>query len=185
MTYTWSMAGFTYRKNLDGSAYVPALRRFGVKASTTYSVGDAIRINTSGTVSLAAAPSSGADNGIAGIVVQVVDANGLPITPDSGKLETWTIAASGTTTGYKVDFIPALPNYLFYNDSSGTLSAATLLMYADLSNEYQVNQSSLTDTATAQVRLIEIDPDHDADASKGLFQIVESQFGQLGVGNAA
>lgn len=171
------MAGFHYRKNLDGSAYSPTNLSVTAKASTTYQVGDLIRINTSGTASLVAATE-----GIAGVVTGVTDVNGLAKTPDSGTTDTWTTASSTTD---KVFFIPALPNYLFYNDSSGTLAATNLFQYFDVSDENNVDQSSATDTATAQVRLIEIDPDHDGDASKGLFQIVESQLAQIGVSGAA
>lgn len=165
------MAGFSYRKNLDGSAYVPSLLTVGVKASTTYSVGDMIRINTSGTASLAAATTA-----VAGVLATVTDANGLAVTPDSGTTDTWTIAASGATTNYKVKFIPALPNYLFYANGDADTAVGDLFAYTDLTDENSP-ANSFGDTA-ATLKLIERNPDHDADDSKGLYQVVESQFGQ-------
>lgn len=175
------MAGFAYRKNLDGSAYNPINMAILGKNSVTFSVGDLIRVNTSGIVDL-----SDSTEEVAGVVVTVQDKNGLPVAADSGTTETWTLnSANQTDTDYqyKVAFIPALHNYLFYNDSDGTLAQTNLFQYADVANSNQVTTGGLTDTATKQVRLIEINPDHDADDSKGLFQIVESQFAPISVGN--
>lgn len=177
------MAGFEYRKNLNGSSDNPVTLEVLAKDSITFTVGDAVRINTSGTVDVV-----DAGEGIGGICVGMVDAKGKALTPDSGTLNDYTMDSDNTTAAakkYKVVFIPALSHYLFYNDSSGTLAQTNLFQYFDLADLDQVDQSSATDTATKQVRLIEIDPDHDGDASKGLFQIVESQFAQIGTTTAA
>lgn len=175
------MSGFAYRKNLDGSAYNPINMRLLGKNSIQFSVGDLIRVNTSGNIDL-----SDSTEGVAGVVVTVEDANGLPVDPDSGTTETWTMSSTNTTVAlHKVVFIPALPNYLFYNDSDGTLTDTNLFQYADVASSQQVTTGGFTDTATKQVRLIERDPDGDADASKGLFQIVESQFAPISIGNTA
>lgn len=177
------MSGFAYRKNLDGSAYVPSVLWVIGKNSIAFQVGDLVRINTSGFVDVVDATEA-----IGGVCVGVVDNKGLPVTPDSGTTDTWTLNSANQTNAsykYKVGFIPALPNYLFYNDSNGTLAQTNLLQYFDTVDENDVDASSATDTATAQVRLIEIDPDGDADASKGLFQIVESQFAQISASGIA
>lgn len=174
------MAGFSYRKNLDGSSQSPTLLYFNPKASQTIQVGDLVRVNTSGTLSLVATGTE-----IAGVVQHVVTSAGKAVAPDSGTNDTWTIAASGTTTTYLVGIIPALPNYLFYNDADDTLAATNNFQYFNTNDENDVDVATATDTATAQVRLIERDPDGDGDASKGLFQIVESQLGQVSVGNQA
>ena len=110
------MAGFSYRKNLDGSAYVPSLL-YGIGVNSgVISVGDVIRIDNEGFISLADA----ATDAIAGVVQQVVDANGKAKTPDSGTTDTYTMDADNETVDQdQVGYIPALANYLFYNDSSG------------------------------------------------------------------
>lgn len=177
------MSGFAYRKNLDGSAYNPINMYVIGKNSIAFQVGDLVRINTSGFMDIV-----DATEGIAGVCVSVVDKNGLPVTPDSGTTDTWTMnSANQTDTNYqyKVVFIPALPNYLFYNDADDSLTATMEFQYFDTTDENDVNVGSATDTATAQVRLISRDPDGDGDASKGLFQIVESQFAQIATSGTA
>lgn len=177
------MAGFSYRKNLDGSAYAPSNLYVIGKNSVTFSVGDIVRINTSGFCDIS---TTGEE--IAGVVSTVVDNKGKALTPDSGTTDTWTMGSANQTTAtekYKVGFIPALPHYLFYNDADDTLAQTNILQYFDTNDENDVDVATATDTPTAQVRLVEIDPDHDGDASKGLFQIVESQFAPISVGNSA
>ena len=46
----------------------------------------------------------------------------------------------------------------------------------DVANGNQVTQSGASDS-NGQVQLMKIDPDEDADVSKGLFRIHENQFG--------
>lgn len=177
-----NMAGFSYRKNLDGSAYVPSLLGgIGVN-SGVFSVGDVVRIDNEGFISLADA----ATDAICGVVQQVVTSAGASKSPDSGTTDTYTMTSDNETVALdEIRYIPALANYLFYNDSSGTLAQSNLGQFFSVTSESQVDQSTATDTAVEQFRLVEIDPDGDADASKGLFQIAESQFGQIPVGLVA
>jgi hypothetical protein len=77
-----------------------------------------------------------------------------------------------------IGFIPALPNYLFYNDSDGDMDEAHIGYFFDLVSHSQIDESTGHDTTQRTCKLWEYDPDHDGDASKGLFQVVESQFGQ-------
>lgn len=175
------MAGFSYRRNIDGSAYVPSLLYKPGKNSITFSVGDLVRVNTSGFVDVC-------DTGEAafGVVATVVDANGLSKSTDSGTTDTWTMDSNNQTSALDlVGVIPALPHYLFYNDADASLTRTMELQYFDTNDENDVDVASATDAATAQVRLIERDPDGDGDASKGLFQIVESQLVGISVGNSA
>jgi len=51
-----------------------------------------------------------------------------------------------------------------------------------LASESQVASNSSNDTTESELKLIERNPDHDADTSKGLWQVVQSQFGQTGFG---
>jgi hypothetical protein len=169
------MAGFSYRKNLDGSNQAPTLVYVIGKASVAFQTGDAVRVNTSGFCDNAAT----AGEGVCGIVQNVTTRTGTPIAPDSGTTDTWTMPTNNQTTEkYMVGFIPALPNYLFFNDTSGTLTEAMIGEYFDISDKNTIDQGTASDTTQATFRLWEFDPDHDADASKGLFQVCESQFGQ-------
>ncbi len=174
--------GFQYAKNLDGSAYVPSLIYIIAEDSVTFTMGDVVRVNTDGFVELV----DGTTNGIAGVISQVVDQNEKALDPDSGTLHDYTTDSDNTTATtkqYKVGFIPALANYLFYNDSSGTLYQTGLFAFYNITSESQV-LNTINDTVQ-QFRLIELDPDGDADLSKGLFQIMESQFATLGMVPAA
>lgn len=173
------MAGFSYRKNLDGSAYVPSLLNVIAKQSITFSVGDLIRIDQNGFADVAAATEA-----IAGVVASVVDANGKAVTPDSGTTDTWTTPSTNETVAqYTVSFIPALANYLFYANGDADTTQADLFAFTDITDENSP-ANSFGDTE-AQLRLIERDPDHDSDASKGLYQIVESQVGTTSKASAA
>lgn len=166
------MAGFKYRKNIDGSTGAPTILEGIGKNSVVFSEGDLIRVNTSGFIDVV-------DTGeaITGVVQGVVDAHGIKIDPDTGTLDTYTMASDNQTVAQKrVRYIPALPHYLFYNDADASLTQAMDLKYFDTNDENDVDVASATDSTTAQVQLIERDPDGDADASKGLFRIAESHF---------
>jgi len=168
--------GFSYARNMDGSAYVPSLIYVIGKNSVTFTMGDAVRINTSGFVDIATA-----GEGVCGFVSQVVDTDGGSISPDSGTLHDYTMnSANQTSTSYqyRIGFIPALPNYLFYNDADEDLSESDIGMYFNAISESQIDGGSNHDTTQQTFRLWVYDPDSDADASKGLFSVVESQFGQ-------
>lgn len=167
------MAGFRFRKQIDGTNSY-ALMTIGATNSVVYQVGDLIRVNNAGTASLATTGDL-----ILGVVETVTTSTGLPVTPDSGTTDTWTMTASTTNI---VHYIPALQQYLFYNDSDDTLAATNLFQYFPINDENDVNGSSSSDSTLDTVRLIEIDPDGDGDASKGLFQIVESFWAQNAMG---
>lgn len=163
------MSGFNFRKQLDGTnGYT--LMEMDATAAVVYQKGDLIRVNASGTASLATAGDM-----ILGVVEAVVTSKGLPVTPDSGTTDTWTMAASTTN---KVQYIPALQQYLFYNDADSDLTASMMFQYFSVNDENDVDGASGSDSTVSTVRLIERDPDHDGDASKGLFQIVESFWAQ-------
>ena len=168
------MSGFTYRKNISGGSEAPVMLDVVGANSVVFQVGDVIRINTSGFGALFVAGDL-----VLGVVTGIVDKNGNAIDPDSGTLDTYTMASDNQTVAQKkVQYIPALQQYLFYNDSDDTLARTNLFQYFPLNDENDVNGSSSSDSTLDTVRLIEIDPDHDGDASKGLFQIVESLWAQ-------
>lgn len=163
------MIGFEYRKSLKGSEDAPLLYFIGDN-SVVFTIGDAVKVDTNGHATLGAAT-----NKIAGIVAQVVDANGLAVDPDSQTLHTYTMASNNETVAQKKIGIIVSKDALFANDASGDLATTNLLQYFDLTDEDTINASSASDTA-GQFQLVGLDPDGDADASKGLFRIAESQF---------
>jgi len=176
------MAGFTYRKNIDGSSESPTLKYVIAKNSVEFTVGDMVRINTSGFGDIV-----DADEDISGVLVGIVDVNGLPIDPDTGTLDTYTMGAANQTTVsqmYKLAYIPALPHYLFFNDADGDIAEIEMLQNYDLITSGQVQASSAADTQK-QVQLVEFDPDGDSDASKGLFRVVETHYGTVAAYRAA
>lgn len=178
------MAGFAFRKNLDGSAYVPALL-YGIgKNSVVFTKGDAVRLNTSGFVDLATTTEQ-----VIGIVAGVVNSQGASVDADSGTTDTYTMNSANQTTGgqYQVAFIPAFGHYAFSADSDTTIEQASLGKYFALNSTSDgVVTSGESDTiGTLDLQLVGIDPDNDADASKGLYRFVNSQMGQLALGNRA
>ena len=174
------MSGFTYRKSLSGAAQVPAELQIIGGNSVIFQKGDLIRINADGFGSLVVAGDL-----VLGVVTGVVNNKGIPIDPDSGYTDIWTMPTANQTTAtqkYNVQYIPALQDYLFYNDADSALSQTLLMTYMDVNDENDVDPGSTSDATLSTVRLVEIDPDNDADASKGLFQIVESFWAQNAMG---
>lgn len=170
------MAGFTYRKNLDGSNSVPSLLKVIGKNSVVFTVGDAIRVNSSGFGDMAETTE-----GIIGIVQGVVDSNGLPVDCDSGKTDTWTMASDNQTVAKKeIMFIPAFGHYAFSCDSDTTIELASIGKYFALNSTSDgvVTSGESFTIGSLDVQLIGVDPDGDADASKGLYRIVRSQMAQ-------
>ena len=169
------MAGFKLRKNLDGSsASSHALLEITAANSIVVQKGDLVRVNTGGFGALVTTGDV-----IVGVVAGVVDSKGLPIDPDSGTRDVYTMASDNQTVAQKkIQYIPALPQYLFYNDADDTLAQSNLFQYFDVNDENDVDVATGHDSTVSQVQLVQIDPDGDADASKGLFRIVESVFAQ-------
>lgn len=166
---------FKFRKNLDGSSYTPSLL-YGIgKDSIIFTIGDIVRINTSGYIDL-----SEANEQIIGVVVSVVDANGLPVTPDSGTTNTWTMASANTTSPKnQVAYIPAFPHYAWSADSDTTITVADLGCYfnANSTSDGIVTSGQSYTIGTLQFQCIGLDPNSDGDASMGLYRIVGSQMG--------
>ena len=172
------MSGFKYRKSVHGlSSEVAELEIIGAN-SIVFQVGDLIRVNTSGFAALAVAGDL-----ILGVVTGVVDKNGINFDPDTTTTDTYTLASDNQTVAQrKVRYIPALQDYLFFNDADSSLSQANLFQYMNINDENDVDPGSAHDSTLSTVRLIVIDPDGDGDASKGLFQIVESFWAQNAMG---
>ena len=172
------MSGFSFRKNIHGTSEVPAMFEITGANSIIFQVGDLIRVNNGGFGALVTTGDL-----VLGVVQSVVTPKGAPVDNDSATTDTWTMASDNQTVAQnRVQYIPALSDYLFFNDSDDTLAATNLFQYFPVNDENDVNGSSSSDSTVDTVRLIEIDPDHDGDASKGLWQIVESFWAQNGMG---
>jgi len=169
---------FKYRKNIDGSSQAPTNLNLVGNNSVVFQVGDLIRVNADGFASLV----TGGDL-VLGVVTQVTTADGAAKSPDSSTTDTYTMTSDNETVAKdKVNYIPALANYLFFNDADATLTDTMLFQYFNVNDENDVDVAGASDSTVSTVRLIERDPDGDADLSKGLFQIVESFWAQNGGG---
>ena len=188
MAYSTS-TGFRLRKNLYGLQTEGQQLKVRVANSTTLKLGDAVRINTGGFLVRSAAGEAvlGILTGFIGATVNDVtgtnpfslggDITGLTLTEDD---QIVTSATNQTRTElYLVGEVTVDPAgiLLWYNDSDGTLARTNIGQYFDvLSGSNQIDSASAADT-NGQFELIEIDPDNDGDASKGLLRIAESQIG--------
>lgn len=182
MAYS-ATTGFRLRKNLYGIT-TQETHRFIIGNSATIKIGDAVRLNTSGFL-----VRSAAGEPVLGIVAGITDRNGLnlftpqaqgtvgsTLTPDDQVAVSSTNQSDGTRS-LKADVVldPAGVN-LYYNDASSTLAQTNVGQLFDVaSGSSQIDQGTASDTA-GQFQLLEIDPDGDGDASKGLFRIMENQL---------
>jgi hypothetical protein len=183
MAKTSGAKGFVFKRNLKGTEH-PGVEPFRVASSQTITVGDVVRINTSGLVVLVEL-----GNAVLGVVRGIYDSNykcmtslgysnntGATITGD----DTVTTASdNGSKTGeyvmVEVELDPAGEN-LYYNDADDDLAQTNVGQFFDiLAASDQIDASSASDTS-GQMQLIMIDPDADADASKGLFRVSEPQL---------
>lgn len=102
---------------------------------------------------------------LAGIVETVCDANGIPVTPDSGTADTWTVASDNQTNALKYAIIDESPFTIYSFKSNATLGTTTgsnlRNYYADMADSTQISESSTTTTAKV-LRLLGPDPDNTA-----------------------
>jgi len=186
MAYT-AATGFRYRKSLNANAPDPIPTRIRVANSATLRIGDLCRVNTSGFV-----VTAGAGNPVGGVVVGLTDENGINvlgfgINNNTGATltgdDTVVTASDNQTKAHYVMaevIIDVSGQILWYNDADGSLAQTNLFQFFDCdANSRQVASGTALDT-NGQLQLMQIDPDEDADASKGLFRICENQYG-LGI----
>lgn len=120
-------------------------------------VGDAVK-SASGFITPAAITSAA----IAGIVVSVLDANGIPVTPDAGTTDTWTVASDNQTNAQKYAQIDESPFTIYsfkIDNTPGTTTGSNLRnYYADFTDHSQLSEGS-TATTGKVIRLLGVDPD--------------------------
>ncbi|OGO14231.1 MAG: hypothetical protein A2Y53_03755 [Chloroflexi bacterium RBG_16_47_49] len=170
------MAGFEYRGQING-AENPVLENLIIANSQTITIGDAISM--SGGYVIVGTSSTR----IYGVVVGIVTNKGIDL--DSAKADeydgTWTsssntyVATSDNVTDKKIRAVVCPDPYaLWYNDSDGDHVAADLKLFIKLADEDQIDESE-TSATVGQFQVWKLDPDGDADASKGLYRIVSWQ----------
>ncbi len=168
------MSGFTLRKRLSGAGANATLLEITAANSIVVQKGDLIRINTSGFGALLTTGDL-----VLGVVEGVVSSAGVTITPDAGTLDTYTMASDNQTVAQKkIQYVPALQDYLFFNVADAALARTNLMQYMSVNDENDVHVGTPSDATLDTVRLVQLDPDGDGDTTKGLFQIVESFWGQ-------
>ena len=186
MAKSASAKGFDYRGSLLGVSASPVVFGVLIDDSATLTIGDAVRVDADGNLDVVAAGEP-----ILGILRGIVDQNGINVfevgragNTDGSTLsgdDTITISSTNTSDGTrKLKGLVAITvgiNSQWYNDSNGTLAQTNLLQFFDTtSSGDQIDQASASD-ANGQFQLIKIDPDGDADASKGIFIVNENQLG--------
>jgi len=97
------------------------------------------------------------------------------------------MGSSNTTVGLKVQFIPAFGDYAFSADSDTTITIADIGKYLNVNSTSDaiVTSGESYTIGTLQWQCIGLDPDGDADASKGLYRCVASQMGQTTIAAGA
>ena len=175
--------GFSFRKGLNGLEHVGSTDII-LANSATVKIGDLVRVNTAGYLVRCATGEAPC-----GVLMGIVDQNGINVfspratgttgstlTPDD-QIATSSTNQSDTTRTLKGQVaLDVSGQLLWFNDADSTLAQTNLLQMFDVANGNQVTVGGASDS-NGQVQLIQIDPDGDADVSKGLFRISENQFG--------
>ena len=124
------MSGFNYRKSLSGAAQVPAELQIIGGNSVVFQKGDLIRIDQDGFAGLVTAGDL-----VLGVVTGVVTNKGVPLDPDSGTLDTWTMGSANEKFNifqhFKIIFFTMIQMTLLHKQiscNSSLLMMKTMLM---------------------------------------------------------
>jgi len=175
-------AGFKLYGHMFG-CQAPMTQDILIKGSETITLGDAVDMDTLGCVK-----ANDAGDYVYGVVVGLVGPAGTPLSKlPSGDVdgtysgnagqygsETYTAAADNTTDKKIKARVIVDPFALFMNDAAGDMAQADVGQFFDLTDEDQIADQDGHLTSGA-FQLMKLDPDGDADASKGLFRIAEWQ----------
>lgn len=187
-----SVKGFKYRNSLVGAhGAAPTLLPFIIENSATVTIGDLVRIDTSGYLKRCAAGEFPL-----GVLDGIVDQNGINIF-ETGRVPAAAIAGStltspdtvatsstNTTDGTRklqgLVIVDPAGVILFQNtgDTDHALGVADLLSFFNIltSNPGQVDTDS-NSNSTGVLQLISIDPDGDGNTAKGVYRIIQGQMG--------
>ena len=176
---------FEFRKNLSANGASPTPLKVLIANSTTMKLGQLVRVNTSGL-----AVPAGTGNPVLGVVSGLVIGGGGSVPVNAFQFDTVrtghtnsgddTVVTASNNSSRAVavyaEILVGLPDILFYNDSDNTLAQANLFQCFDVdSSSDQITVSTASDVS-GQMQLVELDPDNDADVSKGLFRVAEPQL---------
>lgn len=162
---------FLYRRTASGVGH-PNTTDVLIKNSATIQIGDVVRSYVAGVceVNIAAKPSLG-------VVVGVVDADGLPVDPDSGTLDTYTVASDNQTVGLKRAQVILSKDAVFSADVDGTIGTTNTSNLRgctiDLTDENSLAETSALRNASGQFYSHGVDPE---DSGNLLVSIMESEF---------
>lgn len=171
---------FQYRGQLNG-AENPVVLDVLVGNSDAVVVGRAVKLDTLVNGGGIIAATAGAK--VLGILIGLTDKNGIDLDNSTQAItgtwtsstQTFTAASDNMTVDGVRGKVVVDPNSLWYNDAAGDMVVADEYKYFDLTSAAQIADQNGHDTAGA-FQLIKRDPDGDADASKGIFRIVETQM---------
>jgi hypothetical protein len=171
---------FQYRGQLNGKEN-PVTLTVPVGNSDAVVVGRAVKLDTFSNGGGIIAATAGSK--ILGILVGLVDKYGVDLDNSNQSItgtwvtstKTFTAASDNMTVDKVAGKVVVDKNSLWYNDAAGDLAQADELKFFDLGSAAQVGDQNGHDTAGA-VMLMKRDPDGDADASKGIFKIAETQL---------
>ena len=176
------MAGFEYRGQISGGKENPVMHSVLIGNTQTVKVGDAVKLVAFSSGGGLCRATAGEE--VLGILVGIVDKNGIDLDNTS------TDNYDGTWTSSSKTYVTSADNMTdklvrgqvvvdkeakWYNDSAGTLAAADEYKFFDVTDQDQIADQDGADNAGAFV-LLERDPDGDADASKGIFKLAESEL---------
>lgn len=176
------MAMFEFRKHLLGAKNLVTLP-FTIANSQTVYKNSAVYIDSDGYAIPATAGSL-----IMGIVMGLVDANGVSLdcskadydgtyTARSGSTPAKYVSAADNETDKKVQVLVAVDPYALYkNDADDTMTQAKVGKFGNLTSSIQVDASDVGNATYGQVQCMALDPDNESDVSMALFRIAESQL---------
>ncbi|SRR6266446_6983586 len=183
-----SVKGFSVYRNMFG-VDSPNDLLFLLDNSKTYTVGDAVRLNTNGTIVRCAST----DPAVLGILTALYDQNGqvsvfsprIPGTAIAGATltpdDTIATASDNRTNGLKKLSAYVIPDFCgqtFYrNVTNGTLAQSNVgqLFNVVSSNAGQIDTATASNTS-GQFQCVSLDPDGDGNTLKGVFRIAQAQF---------
>ena len=182
------MAGFDFRRT-EGGQTAGEIRPFIIANSQTSTIGDMVTLVSGfSTLALAGVRIVGCvvgfkkDLGNGQIVPLGLDAAGIISGTRSGNAgvvgsDTVAVASDNQTVDKVVAMVMVDPRAEYFNDANGSLSGADIGKYFDIvAASDQIDQSTATNTYSAQMVCVKVNPDNDADLSKGIFRVVEHSW---------
>jgi hypothetical protein len=161
---------FKFHKSLLGAG-APPLVRVIIDNSDTITLGDMVKVYNAGNAEVATAARP-----LFGPVHAVVDANGLQPTPDTGTVDTWTVASDNETVALKAVLADPSIHSIYSATVTGTINTTAtsgkMGVSLDLDSEAAVLESSAARNAQGQLYSWGPDP---ADSTRLLVSIMESE----------